>query len=330
MLQEPDRFAPGRKGETEAMDHTDLCVIFNPKAGRGRAARRLARLRRQWGRRMELRPTEGPGHGEDLGLQAAKEGFGIVAAAGGDGTVHEVANGLLRAGRPEVAFSVVPLGSANDYAHSLGIRESQGLVAGPTGGDRRVDVGVVDDAGSRKRYFVNSLGLGLNGAVTLESRRIHRLQGLALYGLATLRALWYHYACPVMTFHIDGAEWRAPTLLMSVGIGRREGGFVLAPQAQVDDGLFEFLHAGKLSRWEVLRFLPRVALAGPPTDHPKVRIGQCRTLVVQSETPLTVHLDGEFFSRPEDAIRAIHIRILPGALRVRGLIGAEEESVSGV
>jgi diacylglycerol kinase family enzyme len=179
-----------------------------------------------------------------------------------------------------------------------------------------VDVGLVEDAGGRSRYFVNSLGLGLNGAVTLESRRIHRLQGLALYGLATLRALWYHYACPLMNFTIDNEHWQVPTLMLSVALGKREGGFVLAPQAELADGWFEYLHAGKLSRWEVVRFLPRLASKGPPTDHPGVRIGRCRDIRLQSETPLTIHLDGEFFSQPKDGVRTVHIRILPNGLRV--------------
>src|SRR5262249_47418388 len=186
-----------------------------------------------------------------------------------------------------------------------GLNEGKGFGQDPAVRVRQVDVGLVRDAAGRERFFVNSLGLGLNGAVTLESRRIRRLQGLALYGLATLRALWYHHACPMMTFRIDGEDWQAPTLLVSVGIGKRGGGFVPAPKAEVDDGFFEFLHAGKLSRWEVLRFLPRVAWKGPPTDHPKVRIGRCRVLSLQSTTTLTVHLDGEFFCQPEDAVRAI-------------------------
>jgi diacylglycerol kinase family enzyme len=299
------------------MGATSLCVIFNPTAGRKRAGRRLERLRRQWGAQVAFRETARAGHAEELALQAAAEGFGIVAAAGGDGTVHEVANGLLRAGRPETAFSVIPIGSANDYAYSLACEPSNG-VAGPV---RAVDVGRIEDAAGRSRYFVNSLGLGLNGAVTLESRRIRRLQGLALYGLATLRALWYHYACPVMTFTVDGQEWRVPTLMLSLGIGKREGGFVLAPRAELADGLFEYLHAGKLSRWEVLRFLPRLASQGPPTDHPGVRIGRCRDIQLHSETPLTIHLDGEFFSQPANDVRTVHIRILPKILRVYRLDG---------
>jgi YegS/Rv2252/BmrU family lipid kinase len=303
------------------MTTTDLCVIFNPAAGRRQAQRRLARLRRRWGSRVEFRATDRAGHAEELALAAAREGFRVVAAAGGDGTVHEVANGLLRAGRPEVLFGVVPVGSANDYAYSLGVREADGVVQGPAAGGRAVDVGVVSDAAGRQRFFVNSLGLGLSGAVTVESRRIRRLQGLALYGLATLRALWYHYACPVMHFTIDGADWQAPTLMVSVGLGQREGGFVLAPQAELDDGWFEFLHAGDLSRWEVLRFLPRLATAGPPTDHPKVRIARCREIAISSGGPLTIHIDGEFFCRPEDGVRSVYIKILPGALRVCGLMG---------
>ena len=291
----------------------ELCVIFNAAAGRRRAARRLNRLRRNWGARAEFWPTSHAGHADELAYQAAKAGFPTVVAAGGDGTVHEVANGLLRAGRPEVVFGVAPIGSANDYAHSLNHE------AGPDPfAVRAVDVGVVRDPAGRQRYFVCCLGLGLNGAVTLESTRIKRLQGLALYGLATLRALWYRYACPVMALTVDGRQTDpAPTLMLSVLLGRREGNFVMAPEARLDDGLFDYVRAGCLSRAEVLRYLPRIALAGPPKSHPKVTFGRCQTLGLCSEAPLTVHIDGEFFSRPEDDVRSLDIRLLPRALRVR-------------
>src|SRR5262245_40277385 len=121
----------------------ELCVIFNPVAARGRAARRLDQLRQVLGGRAEFRPTQGPGHGEDLALAAAKSGFAVVAAAGGDGTVHEVANGVLRAGRPEVIFAVFPLGSANDYAYSLGLDTKPFPPQGEPLGVRAVDVGWV-------------------------------------------------------------------------------------------------------------------------------------------------------------------------------------------
>jgi diacylglycerol kinase family enzyme len=208
---------------------------------------------------------------------------------------------------------VAPIGSANDYAYSLvhdGSPDPDAV--------RAVDVGVVLGTGGRQRYFLCALGLGLNGAVTLESRRIKRLQGVALYGLATLRALWYHYACPMMTLTVDGCQtWSVPTLMVSVLLGLREGNYVMAPQASLDDGLMDYIQAEALSRWEVLRFLPRLALWGPPANHPKVRQGRCRQLNLTSAEPLTVHIDGEFFSRPEDDVRSLDIRVLPGALRVQ-------------
>src|SRR6185312_12726617 len=105
----------------------DTCVIYNPKAGRGSAAKHLVTMLREklpvpdannawW-------DTSGPGHAVELARQAADAGFAKVVAAGGDGTVHEVANGILRSGRRDVVFATWPLGSANDYAYSLGMEE---------------------------------------------------------------------------------------------------------------------------------------------------------------------------------------------------------------
>ena len=236
-----------------------------------------------------------------------------MAAAGGDGTVHEVANGLLSANRPDVCFAVVPIGSANDYANSLGIDSG----TAPAVAQRQVDVGLVRDASGRARHFVCCLGVGFNGMVTLEARKIERLQGLALYGLATLRALWKHHACPAIEVSIDDlppATWS--TLMLSVLVGRREGGFVLAPDAQLDDGLLDYVQAGDLSRWEVVKLLPRMALAGPPKNNPKIRLGRCRKMTLRSPTPLAVHADGEFFARPADKVRDLEISVQPGALRI--------------
>jgi diacylglycerol kinase family enzyme len=153
--------------------------------------------------------------------------------------------------------------------------------------------------------------------VTLESRKIKRLQGIALYGLATLRALWYHYGCPALDLAIDDQPAvQTPSLMLSVMVGKREGGFVMAPTASLSDGWLDYVHAGDLSRWEVLRFLPRLALAGPPDQHPKIRQGRCRKISLTSAKPLVVHIDGEFFCKPEENIRALEIEIKPAALTV--------------
>src|SRR6476659_3585476 len=97
------------------------CVIYNPAAGRGRAERLLRALPPAIARGVEWRPTSRAGEATELARQAAEEGFAKVVAAGGDGTVHEVANGVLQSARRDTVFSVWPLGSANDFAFSLGL-----------------------------------------------------------------------------------------------------------------------------------------------------------------------------------------------------------------
>jgi len=158
----------------------DVCVIVNPAAGRGRARRWLEELRDGLGPGSELRATTAPGHADELAFEAAKAGFAVVAAAGGDGTVHEVANGILRAGRPEVVFHVLPVGSANDYVYSLD-KDNDAAAAQRV---RCVDVGLARRRDGRQRYFINGMGLGFNGAVTLQARRIRWLRGVPLYALA--------------------------------------------------------------------------------------------------------------------------------------------------
>ena len=294
-----------------------ICVIFNPKAARCRAKKRLANLRQSLGSEVELRPTKDSGHAEDLAFEAARAGFSIVAAAGGDGTVHEVANGLLRANRPEVAFAVFPLGSANDYAFALGLKAKDHLLIPGVREFRQVDVGHVQAETGKDRFFVNTLGLGFSGMVSVESRRIRWLQGLPLYGLAFLRTLCWRFECPNMTATFDEQMRTEPTLSLTVAIGPREGSFVVAREAVIDDGLFDYLQAGGLSRWELLRYMPRLAGGGElPKDHPRIWQGRCKEVNLESEAPLTVHLDGEFFALPQNPVRRLQIKMLPGRLKV--------------
>jgi diacylglycerol kinase family enzyme len=290
------------------------CVIFNPAAGRGRARRLVGRLRRLRGPAVDLRPTDGPGHATELAARAVDAGHTTVIAAGGDGTVHEVANGLI--GRPGVVFGVWPIGSANDYAYALGVngdwpldRGRAGLTAAP------VDVGRVT-GGGRVTHFVNGFGLGFNAAVTHESRGIHGLRGMPLYGLAFLKAVWRHFHSPPLTIDLDGDEKELRTLALSLNIGRREGGFRVTPAAELDDGMFDFVHAGPLTRWQALTMLPRIATGTLPHDHALIRQGRCRKVHVRRDQPLRVHVDGEFFCQPEDRVTDVTVELVPSALQV--------------
>jgi diacylglycerol kinase (ATP) len=303
------------------MSASKICVIYNPASGRGWSARRLEELRRAWADRAAFWPTAAPGQAEQLALQAARSGFATVAAAGGDGTVHEVVNGLLHAERPDVVLAVIPLGSANDYAADLGLDTQWWQHDDPAIAPHAVDVGIIR-ADGRRRYFVGSMGLGLLGSAARESRRFRRLKGFLLYGLAALRTLFFHYDLTPMIVRIDGAERTAPTLAFTLELGQREGNFVLAPEAQLDDGLFDYILAGPLGLRDFWRLVPRILMRwGLPCDYPNLWQGRCRQVRIHAESPLVVHADGELFCVQADGVRDLEIDLLPRALRVLGKLG---------
>jgi YegS/Rv2252/BmrU family lipid kinase len=266
--------------------------------------------------------TKEPGHAITLAQAAAEAGFETVAAAGGDGTVHEVANGILRADRPEVCFGVLPMGSGNDYARVLGVPfDPRQMVARVLSRESwSVDVGeITADGGQRQRYFVNTAGFVMSGAVTWEARRIRQLRGLWLYGLATLRALCRHFRAAPTYLALDRQEVPTPTLYLAIAIGRAEGGgFVVAPQAQLDDGWFDYLHAGSMSRWQALSYLPRMLTGNLPADDPRVRRGRCQRVTLACPEPVMAHVDGELFATPLAPARHFEIRLHPRRLRIRG------------
>jgi diacylglycerol kinase family enzyme len=297
----------------------NVCVIFNPRAGKGQAQTALERLRASLGDSATFWPTSAPVHAEELARKAALDGFAVVAAAGGDGTVHEVANGLLGSGRPDVTLGVYPIGSANDYAFALGLTPDWWERPDKAVAVRPVDVGRVR-SGERERYFINGIGIGFNGMVTLEAQGIHWLRGVPLYALALLRALLFRFQTPRMRVTMNGHEKDIPTLALSVNLGQREGNFLVTPRAVLDDGLFDYLHAGPVRRWELIRYLPAMVTGNLPQNHPRFWTGRCREVQVQSSAPLTAHLDGEFFCQEHDDVRELEISLLPGHLRVQGTI----------
>lgn len=291
------------------------CVIFNPAAGRRRAKKRLERFLSAYEGQATFLATEYAGHAVELARRAAEEGFSTIAAAGGDGTAHDVANGILQSEHAPV-FAVVPIGSANDYAHSVTRQFGTGSLKDYS--SHAVDVGLVTAADGRQKHFIEGIGLGLAGLVTIESRKIERLQGLALYGLAAWRALNQHATPPSIDIQRDDGPWEShPTLMLSLLLGRREGNFLLAPDALLDDGQFDVAHARRLSKWQAMLMLPRLAWSGPPSSHPELWRGRCHTMRVRSSSPLAAHTDGELFCTPEEHVHELEMRLLPKRLRVK-------------
>lgn len=287
-------------------------VIVNPRAGRRRKTQqKLHALRQTLPEQTIWVETENHNHAECLAESAMKDGFEHIIAAGGDGTVHQVSNGMLKSPANAVTLGVVPLGSANDYFASFPKTKNIGRTT-----DFLVDVGLVTTP-KKQRYFLCCCGIGFNAAVTAQSERIQTLRGLPLYFLAALKALVYDFRLHDLSIEIDDHSLSSQRFLMvSALIGRREGNFPMGPKAIIDDGKLDYVLGGPLSRWEIIKILPRLAVFGPPQNHKKVTLGLCQDLKIHCELPIPVHLDGELLGSAEEPIHDIHISILPRHLCV--------------
>jgi diacylglycerol kinase (ATP) len=153
--------------------------------------------------------------------------------------------------------------------------------------------------------------------VTLESRQVSRLQGKALYALAVYRAVRHYRASELVIQYDDEPPTRESILLLSAMLGNREGSFLLAPHARLDDGLFDIVSAAPMTPTQVLGLLPRIALFGLAEHHRHVSRRRCRTLTVEANTPLVAHTDGETLCTSGDDVHKLTVRILPSRLRVK-------------
>jgi diacylglycerol kinase family enzyme len=125
-----------------------------------------------------------------------------------------------------------------------------------------------------------------------------------------------HFNEPTMTIRFDDRAVTTPTLALSVLNAQREGNFPLRPNASLTDGLFDYMHATRLTRWHLLRYLPAMVRGKLPENHKLVRLGRASRFEIQSEAPLCVHADGEFVCVPEDGLNEIVVEALPGRLKV--------------
>ena len=293
-------------------------VILNPTAGRGAAARAWPAVRaalEAGGATVHLAETRAQGDATALAESAARDGWPAVVAVGGDGTVHEVANGLLRAStdaETAPAMGIVAVGSGNDFALLARVPRDPAEAARriASGAERRVDVGRVGE-----RWFTNGVGMGLDAYVAVEANRNRRFRGMAIYLWALAKVL-RRFRPPVIRVEIDGGEvMERPMTLVSVGNGGRHGGgFWFCPQARIDDGLLDVCACDGLGTLRILRFLPMV-MRGTHVGESCVHMRTARRVRITSETPVPVHADGEILF---EAARELEIEVAPGRLRLLG------------
>jgi diacylglycerol kinase (ATP) len=299
-------------------------VILNPIAGGGRGRRLsehiLVGLERR-GVRAEMVATTVPREATRLGLEAARAGVDLIIAVGGDGTVHETANGLLRAlsqGVDGPVLGVLPVGSGNDFAKLVGpvddLERSMDILV--DGRVRRLDAARAIWPGAN-HWFVNAAGTGIDVEVV---RQILRKRGratpsVARYLSAVLRALVHYKAIP-LRIRMDDQVVERDTMIIAVANGRCiGGGFWICPKAEPDDGRFDICIVNRVSYLGALRTLPMI-MRGTHERHPKVEMHRAKHVEIEAlgSDSLFFQLDGELHEPP--AARTLTLEVLPSALPV--------------
>lgn len=303
------------------MPKTNVKLIINPNADIGRAWRWASDLRpivEEYGG-ADWSGTVYPTHATELARQAAEQGYEMVVAVGGDGTVHEIINGLMdfpAERRPRLG--VVPMGSGNDFAHNTGINNSPEIAMRQvfTGERRKIDLGVIKDEHGRQEYWDNTLGIGFDATVTIRSHKLPVLRGFLMYLAAVIQTIMVNYDAPKMQVKTDQEQWAEAMLMIVLCNGQREGGgFYVAPEADNKDGWFNYAAIRKVSRPMMFRLIPEV-MRGTHGRFPQVRMGKFQELQLKSEDPLHVHVDGEIFAGFGTNLRELSVNILPQEIEV--------------
>src|SRR5512138_3240584 len=212
-------------------------IILNPMADMGNAwriARDLRSITEQHGG-IEWTGTVYPGHAIELARDAGIHHYEKVIAMGGDGTVHEVINGLMKVPeRIRPILAVVPAGSGNDFSHAIHVAKesTEALVHALDGEPSAIDLGVMTDEHGHKEYFDNTLGIGFDTVVTIRSHRLPLLRGFLMYLTAVIQTILLNHDFMNMQIETESHRWEQSNFLLTICNGPREGGgFLLAPEA---------------------------------------------------------------------------------------------------
>ncbi|MCC7491382.1 MAG: diacylglycerol kinase family lipid kinase [Fimbriimonadaceae bacterium] len=287
-------------------------IIATGIAGSGQATARLAGLLERFP--AEQRLATRPGEAAAIAAQAVGR-YDPLLAAGGDGTVHEVLNGLYAAGAPGATLGILPLGTGNDIARNLGILSPEDTFAAlEAGASRSVDVIRIrpGDHSQPTHYGLLNCGLGFGAEVVRRTTPlVKRLWGKQAYTVGTLRAL-AGWPSPPMTVRHDGGVFEGRVLFLAAGNGEWEAGGTmrLSPGARMDDGLLHITLIRHGSKLEVLRNFTKIA-TGAHIHHHLVDYFPTTHLTVESPRPFRVQSDGDVIG--EGPCR---VDLLPGALAV--------------
>lgn len=308
---------PGRK----------IAAVINPHSAGGKTARQWPEIARALEKRLgpvSARFTDNKEHATDLARELLREGHDFIIAAGGDGTVNEVANGFLENDdpvRPEACLGILPLGTGGDFRRTLGI--AVGIEAAietlATGAPLLMDVGKISFSGHdgtpRSRYFTNVVSFGMGGEVATRSQNAaRRLGGRAAFLWATFRTT-LGYRGRRVRLTLDGVPQPSECFVTNVALGNGEfhgGGMHPCPQAVLNDGLLDVTVIDYLNLIEIARDIHILYSQDVYAyHHPKVHQIRAKTITAEASEPTHLEVDGEPLG-----ILPLEASILPACLRV--------------
>jgi len=269
-----------------------VALITNPRAGRNSGLMTAALAEeelRGGGWEVTRWLTEGPGDAERLARQAADEGFDLVLACGGDGTLSQALVGLLDTSIP---VGIVPAGTGNDFARTIRLNRNPTDAARQLLSGHATDIDLLD-INEGGLWSVNVLGLGFDAAVAERMNRRRRLAGGLLANLIAVGQELITYRPREVRLRVGGEEWGGRALLLAVANARSYGaGMKIAPTAEIDDGLLDVILVEHMGRIEFLRSFPMV-LRGTHLSHPSVHAWQAEEVAIETPEPLPVLVDGD-------------------------------------
>jgi diacylglycerol kinase (ATP) len=302
------------------MPPAPVVVIANPSAGRGKAGRLIGSV----GRRLheagidhEVRISSSAEDLERRAREAAEEGTKVVAALGGDGSVGLAANGLLGTG---AALAILPSGTADDFASSIGIRKLDAAVRAIADANI-VPIDVVRvTAGATTRHYVALAGCGFDSEVNEAANAMRiKLGGTGTYVAALVKTL-SRFTPAAFRIELDDEVVEGPHMLVVVGNSiSYGGGMKVTPDASIVDGVLDVCLLRAMSKTAFVRAFPRV-FRGTHVSHPAVRMARARRVKVEADRRVMVYADGERVG-PAPAV----FEVLPGALPM--IVGPNAKAV---
>jgi YegS/Rv2252/BmrU family lipid kinase len=252
----------------------------------------------------------------ELARRAADDGAELLVVVGGDGSVHEVVNGI--AGREDVEIAMIPRGTGWDFARSLGLPRNteRAIEVALSGKTRRIDLGRATyrlwAGGEGESFFANVGSAGMSGAIAQRANDTSKALGGKVSYLWATFAVFARWSNSEVEVSVDGKTWRAPMHDVIVANGPfLGGGMKIAPDAEPDDGVFDVLLIGDISKWDLVLTMPKI-FRGTHLPHPKAELLRGARVTVDAPEPLPIELDGE-----QPGTTPARFEVIPQALRVR-------------